>query len=187
LFPRDNWVGRKVGEWRADYLGVGAGNARGASFAPVRQGVSARLKHQIPFGLHLRSARQFVTETQRWRREREVWNVAGDGAPTAPVPPTLAGADTRRKSSAWPNRRYAQIAAAYLARLDAGSRRAVVDVANRYRLTPTQVRDAVHRARELGILTPTTQQGRPGGFLTPAGQALLNRRRKNDTNKRRKR
>ena len=87
----------------------------------------------------------------------------------------------RRRSwspSAWPDERYARIAAAYVARVEAGSRHAGADVASASRgtLSAAQVRDAIHTARGRGLLTPTTKQGRPGGQLTPRAEALLRAR-----------
>ena len=172
LFPRDEWGNRRPGAWRAEFLGLRAGQITGprrdtiepATFAPIRHGVTAQLLRQIPLGATQAAAREFMGEIQQrfpglyppeWSRPRR---------------------ETPRPASAWPDRVYAQIAAAYVERLDAGSRRPVADVARRRRLSPAQVRDAIHTARGRGFLTAAVQRGRSGGALTRAAQHLLNKR-----------
>ena len=82
------------------------------------------------------------------------------------------GKRKRRPASGWSDERYARIAEFYAAQVAKGSRRANVDVAKRFKLTTAQARDAVHAARERGMLTETAQ-GMPGGFLTDYGRSLL--------------
>lgn len=47
-------------------------------------------------------------------------------------------------------------------------------IAKRFRLSSSQARDVIFRARMRGILTPAEKQGSAGGVLTPHARALLN-------------
>ena len=128
----------------------------------------------------MRLTREFIRAVRKqWPKTKSYQNPDGSLEP-APEPfpqfPRAALATPQRWSpSAWPDERDARIAAAYVARVEAGSRHAGADVASASRgtLSAAQVRDAIHTARGRGLLTPTTKQGRPGGQLTPRAEALL--------------
>ena len=79
----------------------------------------------------------------------------------------------RGAKSGWPDLAYAQISDTYVTCLAAGIRSPIKEVAKLHAIKTTQARDAIHTARKRGILTPTTQRGRPGGQLTPAAEELL--------------
>ncbi len=167
LMPRDNWPTRKPGEWRAERLGLFADQLAGArsgpsSFTAVLDGVTAQILRRVP----LRAIVQYTRAFQS----------------TAPSPPESAKGSTRRRADSWPDRRYAQIAAAYVKRVNADSPHPVQDVARRRKLSVAQVRDAIRAARVRGLLTPTRKQGRAGGDLTPEAERLLasQRRSKQD-------
>lgn len=157
LFPRDEFPGRPHGEWRASKLGLLAGLLAGerksgnkhASFAPLGSGITARLLREIPFAEHIRFAGHVP---QRNRPEAD----------------ELKDGPRRGRSDLF----YARLAASYAARTDAGSRRPVADVARTVKMSTAQVRDAIHTARQRGLLTKAAA-GRPGGALTPRGAALL--------------
>ncbi len=197
VFPRDDWQGRKPGEWRAEILGMRAPKVVGqrtrtsdtlgrrlpsaathlhASFAPIRHGITAQLLRQIPVGAHLRSTRAFIQLMRKYWAE-------STHDPHDPIDRELfpqftsvpSATPQRQGPNAWSDLRYAHIAAAYVARIQAGSRRALADIASASRgaLSVAQVRDAVHAARRRGLLTATTTQGRPGGQLTRRAEAIL--------------
>lgn len=78
----------------------------------------------------------------------------------------------RRGRPRLPDRFYAQVAAAYVARVDAGSRRPIADAAADLNYSPGYIRGVVSKARDRGLLTPAVQ-GRIGGELTPAGLTAI--------------
>jgi CRP-like cAMP-binding protein len=69
--------------------------------------------------------------------------------------------------------RLARIANYYVEASSRGSRTQNADVAKQLAMTPSQVRDAVHRARLQGLLSFTAKQGVAGGELTPKALELL--------------
>ena len=80
------------------------------------------------------------------------------------------GARAGRGSKGRTDRELAELAAVYVTKR--GERAQVAATAEEVGLPTTAVRDALHKAREKGVLTPT-QQGRAGGELTPRAEALL--------------
>jgi hypothetical protein len=202
VFPRDDWPTRNPGQWRAAFLGLDAGRVVGtregrttdrldrsfsvprarntASFAPIQHGITADLLRHIPLGAHARCSRAFIRAVRRQWALTKSYQCPDGSLEPAPEPfpqfPAAPGlAPQRRGPAAWPDVRYARIAAAYVARVETGSRHALADVASASRgtLSIAQVRDAIHTARQRGLLTPTTQQGRPGGQLTRPAEHLL--------------
>lgn len=161
LMPRDEWPGRVAGQWRAERVGLAAGQLTGERryggqpvIFPPLDGMNAALLRAIPFSASVRF---------------------GGALPATEGQPPDHSSKSRRGGGR-PDRFYAQIAAAYLARLEAGSRHPVADVAQRRKLSAPQVRDAIHTARERGLLTATSKQGRPGGALTALARTLLGRK-----------
>lgn len=69
--------------------------------------------------------------------------------------------------------RLAKIAAVYVDVLLHRSPKANADCAERLGLSPSQVRDAIHKARVRKLLTPSRGQGYAGGELTSTARALL--------------
>jgi len=74
-----------------------------------------------------------------------------------------------------PDVEYARIAVVYDKALRAGNRRPVVAVAKAWRIPIPKARDVIHRARERGMLTPASKQGRASGGLTSRAQAFLSK------------
>ncbi len=71
------------------------------------------------------------------------------------------------------NARLARIASLYVEALNRRSRTQNVDVARQLKMEGSQVRDAIHLARQKGLLSSTRQRGVPGGELTPKAVELL--------------
>jgi hypothetical protein len=173
IFPADTWPGQTPGAWRADLLGVGAGGAApligpAVDGPAVRHGITARVLRRVRLGEHRRYASTMMSRLRR-RQGRDrltAWGFAGPR--TRPV----AGEPRGR-----PDRVYAEIAGAYVARLAAGSRRPVADLARRRKLAESVVRDMIHEARARGMLT-AGRQGVPGGQLTAHAEQLLRAPRK---------
>jgi hypothetical protein len=190
VFPADEWPGRRLGEWRAELLGVLARDAEQRSISgivPVKTGLAAPTLRSVPFSMLRQFAPRFIDALMAQVKQTDkgllsvglgsnLWESLGAIA--------LHKAGMRRQSEtpapasrgprAWSDRRYAQIAAAYVAQIEAGHRQVYPAIARRFRLTPEQVRDAIHTARhKRGLLSRTTKQGRPGGQLTPKAVALL--------------
>jgi hypothetical protein len=184
LFPADRYPGRDVATWRAEVLGVLSGPrvrnkkkqlrryAEPIVDCPaVQHGVTARLLRQVPLGEHLRHARQFLADLKRTHPKLQS-SLSSWGLPDTPAPATRSRGRTGR-----PDPFYARIASEYLDRIAAGSRRPVADVARKRGLADTVVRDAIHAARQRGLLTKG-RQGRPGGALTPEAERLLTKPRR---------
>jgi hypothetical protein len=72
-----------------------------------------------------------------------------------------------------PNLWYAQLAAEYVNALAHGSRSPTAEIAKRRYHDVSHIRDALHEARERGLLTRPPARGRPGGQLTPAAEFEL--------------
>ena len=102
---------------------------------------------------------------------RQVIEAGAGGLVAKSKPPT----DTKpRGPRAWSDRVYAEIAAAYVARIAAGSRRPVADLVRQRNLSYGQIRDAIHKSRHtLGLLTESRHQGAAGGSLTDKAKKLL--------------
>lgn len=182
VFPSDNYPGRSAGTWRAEVLGVRAGGAVPIRQTPpgwkdpvhcpaVRQGLTARLVKQIPLGAHHKHAAAFMAGLHR---RGVVWPdvLAASGFTERRLATETPPRTTR---PARPDRFYATIARAYVARIAAGSRRPVADLATRLELDDSVVRDAIHEARMRGLLTPG-RQGVPGGQLTTRAKQVLKKR-----------
>src|SRR5574340_61428 len=157
IFPRQKGTGPKwpPGQWPGTYGGStgippGGITARLLRLVQVRKGVQTHLRRII----------------DRWAKERP-------GLIDLPRPQATgiqAGSRPGRKGR--PDGELAQIALAYqTAYLD--GRPAGAAVSRRFSLSLSQARDAIHRARIRGILSPATKQGRVGGTLTPLGKTLL--------------
>ena len=80
---------------------------------------------------------------------------------------------TRQHPSARTDQEIAVIAAAYAERVDALSRSPNKDVANRFGLTPSKIRDVIYTAKLRGIKYPPPKKGEAGGGLTHYGQRCL--------------
>jgi hypothetical protein len=77
-----------------------------------------------------------------------------------------------RRAAGRGDRFYAELARDYLAALERGSSRPVTELAAARKESVSRVRDMVHTARELSLLSPG-EPGRRGGRLLPRAHALL--------------
>jgi hypothetical protein len=68
---------------------------------------------------------------------------------------------------------YARLASKYVDAIARGSRYPVKDLAKSESYSASHVRDAIHTARERGLLTRTAAKGRAGGELTKKAIAVL--------------
>jgi hypothetical protein len=77
-----------------------------------------------------------------------------------------------------------EVAAAYVQAVDAGSAQPVVDAAKALNMKMVRARDLIYKARQRGLLTPTSW-GLASGELTPQAKELLkSRRRRRRTSRR---
>jgi hypothetical protein len=183
VFPADQYPGRKPGTWRGDVLGVQAGGAqrvrkvlpggKTVDCPPVRTGITARLLRRIPLGEHRRHAETFIARLKETHRgmgaDLAAWGFNAEIEKGKKKP-------TVQRRGGRPDRFYADLAAAYVARIAAGSRRPVADLADRRKLSASVVRDAIHEARVRGLLMKG-RQGAPGGTLTAKAEAILKGKR----------
>lgn len=192
VFPADEWPDRAPGTWRAEYLGLRAmdrtvteGAEDGRRFPNIGQGVTAQLLRKVPLRSVQRVRKSFAEQIGRVvGRQYEAVTKDGMDPQVATAlqrlhtsgfrsGPTAVAAE--RRADAWPDLRYAQLAAAYVERIDAGSRSPIADIARQAKdLSAAQVRDAIHTARKRGLLSETRKRGVPGGQLTAVARALLN-------------
>lgn len=165
IIPADEFPARPAGAWRAQFLGSHSGPAvRSGDFQcpPIRRGITARLLRRVPLGVERKHAAEFLSRfaaegtwvDERFRAQEKGADVEKRGRPGRP------------------DRFYASLARDYVLRCNRGSRRPVAEIADRRGLSAAIVRDAIHEARERGLLSPG-RQGTPGGQLTPRGQGLL--------------
>ena len=199
ILPADEWRGRQAGEWRADVLGfVGAvqpPERPGGSFPNIGPGVPSQvLRH-----LRLRELRRYAEEFRELLGDQVIVETSADGkltytykdgplGPAQEVAKMVIGArrwnegdavegfrptSAKQHPSARTDQELAAIAAAYAERVDALSRSPNKDVANRFELTPSKVRDVIYTAKLRGIKHPPPKKGEAGGGLTIYGQQCL--------------
>ncbi len=159
-------------------------------------GVTTRLLRTLPVGRHLASTH---AQLAKMAREGRSWEERDGAAVEIPAAPgrsrqrrlSLGAADLDRQAVeaagfgdvAQPRARpgrpgrpdafYAEVASRYVDALDSGSRRPTADVAENLNYSAARVRDAVHEARERGLLSRPAAKGRPGGALTDRAKKLL--------------
>jgi hypothetical protein len=146
---------RPAGQWRGEY---------GDAESVPRAGLTARLIHnQVRLGTF-----KDVLRTVLSRHGVALKSLALDfpNLPQASPRPATRGRKGR------PHAVLAKIAAVY-ARAYLANSPPIPAVRDRFRLSLSQARDAVFRARTLNLLTPADKQGRAGGMLTPQARALL--------------
>lgn len=158
IFPAESGRPRQPGRWSGEFLGVAARVPPG--------GLTTRLLRTVRVGGYRRFAGRVVRET------RAKWPEFGADE----LGPLREPKDQpRRGRPSRPRAFFAEIARDYVRSIEAGSHRPVADVARRRRLASGQVRDALHRARLLGLLE-RGGRGRYGGALTEGARALLGMR-----------
>lgn len=153
---------RPAGQWRGQY---------GGPEGVPRAGLTARQIHQIRSGTWKDVLRKVLPrDGEALASLKDFW----------PDLPQAHPQPVRRGRKGRPDAELAAIAAvyekAYLAKAPP-----VLAIAKRFRLSLSQARDVIHRARVRGILTPAEKQGSAGGFLTARAQALLDLQRKGGT------
>lgn len=162
----------------------------------VGEPISARSLRAIPVGAHLA---QLHATLARMASEGRSWvELVADGEHIPPAPGAsgefaigfgaadwdrqmlesagVAHVTAPRKRRGRPGRPdifYARLAASYVEALMAGSRSPTADVAKNFLYSPEHVRDAIHTARERGLLSRPPGKGRPGGQLTERAKAML--------------
>ena len=158
VFPVDlgpNETKRPAGQWRGEY-----GSAEGVP----RAGLTARQIHQVRLGTFKDVLRKVLA------RDGEALKSLAIDFPN--LPQAIPQPVTRGRKGR-PDMELATIAAvyatAYLANFPP-----IPAIAKRFRLSLSQARDAVFRARKRGFLSPAEKQGRAEGMLTPQARALLN-------------
>jgi hypothetical protein len=144
---------RTAGRWSGEY---GGGSVR---IPPG--GITARLLRTIRTQTFNKMLRTIM---MRW--EKELGELDLGLIPLVTPPLTNRGRKGRSDAT------LARIAAAYEEGYLAGTP-PVQAVAKAMRLSLTQARDAIHRARVRGLLSPASKQGKVGGRLTPTARALL--------------
>jgi hypothetical protein len=158
LFPRERTKMRPPGRWSADVLGVDARVPAG--------GIPADILRHIRLGETRRFHEEFRGWLQKARRTK---------AAVPSVAATKGGKLKRGRRAKHSEEFLATLARDYVDALTTATRSPVADVARNRSLAASQVRDLLHRARHLALLTPT-RSGRSGGQLTDRALGILNRR-----------
>ena len=156
IFPRERTKGRLPGRWSVEALGLDANIPEG--------GLSAEVVRQVRIGEH----RQVGAAFSQWLGEEQTTVQPTFGGQMAPPAQTPKRGRPPTRSETF----YAKLAQAYAERVANGSPRPTADVARRRRLPATKVRDMLHQARQLGLLS-SAGRGRRGGELTPKALAVL--------------
>ena len=167
------------------WLGEWSGVLRGTDAEVPRGGLRARLLHEIRLGdLHVQGTETMVWLEREVERQRIALQRSGEEvSPPVFDPDGVLGSvgfrrprGKRRRGPGRPGRaplECARIAKLYAAACARGSRRPVVDVAEKLKRDTVQVRDILHRARTLGLLTRPVKDGEGGGTLTDKARALI--------------
>ena len=187
VFPREDHR-RHFGEWSGVLQGVHARVPPG--------GLTARHLRRIRLG----SALLFGKDTIHWfatrdpkgasrarkaakepdQRSATAILVADLGFRSARSPRSASRKGRKRGRPGRSAQELARIARAYVRRLEVGSLRPIADVATRYSLERSVVRDVLHRARQQGLLSKALSAGRAGGQLTPQARELLRGRKRKE-------
>lgn len=163
IFPQEKAAAHKrpPGQWSGMY---------GSAVRVPPGGITARLLRSIKTQAFREVLRQILA-----RHVEALTAIAHPLVSTASVSP---GSKRGRKGRT--DRELARIAAAYETAY-IGGHPATRAVAKAFALSFSQARDAVHRARVRGLLSPAGKQGKGGGTLTPIGRALLRQSKKRGT------
>lgn len=145
---------RPAGRWSGEY-----GEAQGVPPG----GLTARQLRMVRFQTFKRALRKVLA-----RHGEALSSLAGD---VPDIPRSVPQAATRGRKGR-PDTELAKIAAIY-EQAHLSDNPPVAAVAKACRLSLTQARDVVRRARTRGLLTAAHKQGSGGGLLTPQARALL--------------
>ncbi len=156
---------RSAGEWPGEYIGNRATVPRG--------GITRRVLKQVRLTDYGKEWERIVNWIRRSHGSSifKSQGLLGHPGFKEPVQPKSA-----RGRPARPDAFYARVARAYVEAFKAQHRKPVTGAAKACRLPPAQARDALHRARRLGLLTPTEKAGQAGGELTKKAKKLLRTR-----------
>ncbi len=164
------------GRWSGEWLGVHAHVPAG--------GLTARQVKRVRTAIHVRRMGDLL---HQWRKKMVTVSDVKFGSIWGDEPSTASPRAAWKRSSAAervgnhqgrPGRKrrppeyYLDVAVAYARAVEAGSRHPIADVARALGRPLPWVRDMVHRARALGLLTRTSR-GRLGGVLTKEARGLL--------------
>jgi hypothetical protein len=144
---------RPAGRWSGDYPGVMAHVPRG--------GITARVLRTIRMQSYKGLLRTILTQHAEAFRSMDL------GVPLSTVP-----SSTTRGRKGRSDETLARIAEVY-GHAYRANRPSTAAVAKAFRLSLSQARDAVRRARVRGLLSPASKQGKGGGLLTPLAQKIL--------------
>ena len=172
IFPRET----PKGDLRTSLLGPGewSGKLLGHLATVPRGGLTARLLKRVRLGAQVTNVRHVL----QWWDSGAYQDLAKQelGAEVAsPLEPggfaSAMGFAPRPKRGRPPAAPlyYARLARDYVSALRRGSRRPLADLAATRNMKVSQVRDAIRRARSLGLLTGGKKSGRAGGQLTDKG------------------
>jgi hypothetical protein len=142
-----------TGRWRGEY--------GGKTFVPPG-GLTARLLRGIRTQVFQKDLRRIMA----YHAKDLAHGDSGVTLSAAPPPSATRGRKGRS------DRELARIARTYERAYMAG-RPSIADVAKAHRLSLSQARDAVSRARVRGLLSPASTQGKRGGLLTPLAHEIL--------------
>jgi hypothetical protein len=154
------------GRWTGEY---------GVTTTVPPGGLGARVLRQIRTQAFKSDLRKIMTSVVNDKAWAEVWaELSGEklgslfhGGPPSTVPPSATHGRKGRS-----DHELARIAATY-ARAWLADRPPIPAVAKTLGVSLTKARDAVHRARVRGLLSPANKQRQGGGQLTPLAREIL--------------
>lgn len=155
VFPYERNARRPPGLWSGTY--------GGAAHVP-RGGITARLLRDIRMKLFQTALQAIVAQ---WSRELAAIEV--------PWVRPSSDAVSNRGRKGRPEIELARMAEVYQQAYGSG-RYPIRVIARKFRISPTQARDAILRARRVGLLSPAKKQGSVGGLLTTRARAVLKQR-----------
>jgi hypothetical protein len=174
VFPTESDVpNREPGSWRGEWLG---------RKAPVPAGgLTTRAVRSIRVGQDVQSLANYVDEIRkepdlRWFLDPKHGWLGHLGITDSLKIERPRAVRPGRGRPTLPARAYLDVATAYAAAVERGSRSPIQDVAATLAIPVSTVRARIHTARRLGFLDPG-RQGHAGGQLMPAARRLLQKTR----------
>lgn len=158
VYPRE---GQRFepGSWSGEWMGARATVPPG--------GLTASIVHRVRLGADFFGGKKVLASRRNQSKSPFSDLLASMGITRLKRPPSPTSS-VRDETK----RRCAKIAAAYAAAIANGSKHPQRAAARTVGIRAEQVRDALHRARSLGLLTKT-ERGRAGGELTNEGRLAL--------------
>jgi hypothetical protein len=161
---------RQLGQWKADTHGWGV---KAGWMQELKRGVTSSLLRQIKLDALVTATDEFQEDMREkndgsgWARDMARWGF--DSA----LPETAR----RERRKGLTDLQFARLAKQYVTRVQKGSRRPILDLAQSRNEGPTRTRNLIHQTRQHGFLTRTLQ-GAKGGALTAKALELLERSKK---------